>query len=118
MITRQQSNARMSQIVSFPLTGNMVILAGQVADNRSAGIREQSADVLAKIDRLLADAGTDKTAVVSAYVWLPNIGDFDAFNSVWDQWVAAGHTPARACVEAKLADPRLLVEVQVIAVKP
>lgn len=117
MITRLHANNRMSQVVSFPLTGTMVVLAGQVADNRKAGIKEQTADILARIDRLLADSGTDKTAIVSASVWLPNIIDFDAFNSVWDQWVSAGHTPARACVEAKLADPDLRVEIAVTAVK-
>lgn len=118
MIVRQNSNARMSQIITFPLSGDLVILAGQVADNREADLKGQTADILAKIDGLLSEAGTDKTKVVSAYIWLSDVvAGFDDMNSVWDKWVAAGHAPARACVEAKLADPRLLVEIQVIAVK-
>nr|GFD28443.1 hypothetical protein [Tanacetum cinerariifolium] len=79
---------------------------------------DQVQDTLAKIDQLLEEAGTDKSHVVSAYVWLKHVeADFDDMNSVWDQWVSPGNAPARACVEAKLADPRLLVEIQVIAVK-
>ena len=117
MIIRRQSNARMSQIVEYPLSGKAVVLSGLVADDPSGTIEEQTADVLGKIDRLLAEAGTDKTHVTHVYVWLPNIGDFAAMNSVYDAWVAPGHQPARACVEARLADPRLKVEIQAFAVK-
>ncbi len=117
MIQRLKSNARMSQVVTFPLTGSMVILAGQVADNRSLDVAGQTRDVLSKIDGLLAEAGVTKSEIVSAYVWLTDIATFDEMNAVWDAWVAPGHTPARACVEAKLADPNLKVEIQVYAVK-
>jgi enamine deaminase RidA (YjgF/YER057c/UK114 family) len=116
-IKRHHIGSRMSQIVEIPLSGTLVAIAGQVADDRTLDVKGQTADILAKIDRFLAEAGTDKSAVTHAYVWLTDIGDFDAMNSVWDVWVAQGHTPARACVEAKLADPRLKVEIQVFALK-
>ncbi|WP_334176292.1 RidA family protein [Pseudoxanthobacter sp.] len=117
MIERFHTSARMSQAVSVPLSGRLVILAGQVADDRSLDVAGQTADVLAKIDRLLADAGVDKTALVSASIWLTDISTFDEMNAVWDAWVPAGLAPARACVESKLADPRLRIEIQVFALK-
>jgi len=118
MIVRRHSNARMSQVVEYPLGGTAVVLAGQVADDPTGSIEAQTAGVLARIDRLLAESGTDKTAVTHVNVWLRDIGDFAAMNTVYDGWVKAGDQPARACVEAKLADPRLKVEIQVFAVKP
>jgi enamine deaminase RidA (YjgF/YER057c/UK114 family) len=117
MIVRRHSNARMSQVVEYPLSGTMVALAGQVADDPTGTIEAQTASVLARIDGFLAEAGTDKTAVTHVNVWLRDIGDFAAMTQIYDGWVAAGHQPARACVEAKLADPRLKVEIQVFAVK-
>jgi enamine deaminase RidA (YjgF/YER057c/UK114 family) len=117
MIERHFSNARMSQMVTYPLDGTAVALAGLVADDPTGDVKSQTTQVLAKIDRFLATAGTDKTRITHVYVWLPDIGDFDAMNSVYDAWVAKGHEPARACVEAKLADPRLKVEIQAFAVK-
>jgi enamine deaminase RidA (YjgF/YER057c/UK114 family) len=117
VIIRRQTNARMSQIVEYPLAGSAVVLAGLVADDPAGTIGQQTADVLAKIDRLLAEAGTDKTHLTHVYVWLPDIADFAAMNAVYDAWVAPGHQPARACVEARLADPRLKVEIQAFAVK-
>ncbi|WP_445505147.1 RidA family protein [Microvirga sp. G4-2] len=117
MITRHRTNARMSQIVEYPLSGTMVVLAGQVADEPSGDIREQTADILAKIDRLLSQAGTDKSKIVSAQIWLAHGADFDAMNTVWDAWMPQGCGPARACVESRLADPRLKIEIQVWALK-
>lgn len=117
MIERIKTNARMSQIVTFPMDGDMVILAGQVADDRSADAAGQTRDILARIDALLDVAGTGKDSVVSASIWLKDMGDFDAMNTVWDDWLPDGKAPARACVEAALAFPELLVEIQVIAVK-
>jgi len=108
----------MSQMVTYPLSGTVVALAGLVADDPTGDIKDQTSQVLSKIDRLLADAGTNKTSITHVYVWLPDIGDFDAMNSVYDAWVAKGHEPARACVEAKLADPRLKVEIQAFAIRP
>jgi len=117
MIQRLHSGTRMSQVVIYPASGHLVVLAGQVADDRTADVTGQTQDVLAKIDRLLADAGVDKTAIVSANVWLTDITTFDEMNAVWDAWVAPGHAPARACVESKLADPNLKIEIQVQALK-
>jgi len=108
----------MSQMVTYPLSGTVVALAGLVADDPTGDIKGQTSQILSKIDRLLADAGTNKASITHVYVWLPDIGDFDAMNSVYDAWVAKGHEPVRACVEAKLADPRLKVEIQAFAIRP
>ena len=93
-------------------------LAGQVADDPTADVSAQTQQVLDLVDALLAEAGTDKTKILSATIFLPDIGDFAAMNAVWEQWVVPGQTPARATVEAKLAAPGLLVEIQVIAAVP
>lgn len=117
MIERIQPNQRMSMVVTWPLTGRMIALSGQVADNRDEGVAAQTQNILAKIDALLAEAGADKTDIVSASIWLSDISTFDEMNAVWDAWVAPGAAPARACVEARLAHPTLKVEIQVFAVK-
>lgn len=117
MIIRHATTARLSHAVELPLTGTLVITAGEVADDPGADIVRQTEQVLAKIDALLAQAGSHKDNAVAAYIWLPDIADFEAMNSVWDKWITPGKAPARACVEAKLADPRLKVEIQVIAAK-
>jgi enamine deaminase RidA (YjgF/YER057c/UK114 family) len=117
MITRIQPGTRLSHAVTFPLSGTLVMTAGEVANDTSGDITAQTKDVLAKIDALLAEAGTDKNALLSAYIWLPDIGDFAAMNAVWDAWLPAGAAPVRACVEARLADPKLKVEIQVTALK-
>jgi hypothetical protein len=75
----------------------------------------QTEDVLASIDRLLGEAGSDKTKILSAQIFLPDMGDFAAMNSVWERWVVAGHTPARATIEAKLANPAYRIEILVVA---
>jgi enamine deaminase RidA (YjgF/YER057c/UK114 family) len=95
----------------------MVATAGEVADDWNADITVQTQQTLAKIDALLIAAGTSKHELVAGYVWLSDISDFNAMNAVWEAWVVPGKTPVRACVEAKLADPRLKVEIQVFAVK-
>ncbi len=117
MITRHSPGPRLSHAVEYPLNGTMVATAGEVADDPNADITAQTKQTLAKIDALLAGAGTSKNNLVAAYIWLPNIGDFDAMNAVWEAWIAPGKAPVRACVEAKLADPRLKIEIQVFAVK-
>lgn len=114
MIQRMQTNARMSQIV---VHGDTVYLAGQVADDRQADVQEQTRQVLAKIDKLMAEAGTDKTRMLSATIWLPDISDFAAMNEIWDAWVPAGAAPARACVQSALAFDSLKVEIGIIAAK-
>ncbi len=112
MIRRLQPGARMSQAV---IHGGTIYLAGQVADDTSAGVAGQTRQVLAAIDRLLADAGSDKTRILTATVYLANIATFAEMNAAWDAWVSREHPPARATVEARLAAPVYLVEIQVIA---
>ena len=112
MIDRLHLGPRMSQAV---IHGNTVYLAGQVADDPSQDVPGQTRQILSAIDRLLAEAGTDKTRILSATIYLADIGTFSQMNSVWDAWVPDGHTPARATVEAKLATPAFTVEIQVIA---
>jgi enamine deaminase RidA (YjgF/YER057c/UK114 family) len=89
-----------------------VYVAGQVA--KGATVKDQTTAILKQIDSLLAAAGTDKTKLLSATIWLVNMGTFAEMNSVWDPWVSPGNTPARACVESKLATPEYLVEIAVI----
>jgi enamine deaminase RidA (YjgF/YER057c/UK114 family) len=115
MLKRLETGPRMSQAV---IHGNTVYLAGQVADDTSADVTGQTRQVLATIDRLLAAAGSDKTRVLSATVYLADIGTFAAMNAAWDGWVAAGHAPARATVEAALASPAYKVEIVVTAALP
>ena len=111
-IERLQVGARMSQAVIHNQT---VYLAGQVADEASADVAGQTRQILSKIDGLLAEAGTDKSRLLLANVWLSDISTFDEMNSVWDAWVTPGSPPARACVESRLARPNLKVEIMVIA---
>ncbi len=112
-IERMHSATRMSQIV---VHGDTVYLAGQVSENAAAGpAGDQMADILQRIDGLLGEAGSDKTKILSATIWLADMRDFDAINQAWDAWVPEGHAPARACVEAKLAFTRFTVEVGIIA---
>ncbi len=111
-ITRSHTRARMSQIV---IHGNTIYLAGQVASDSSADISVQTEQVLDTIDQLLAEAGSDKSRLLSAQIWLANIGHFAEMNQVWDAWVPEGQAPARACIEARLATPEYLVEIGIIA---
>lgn len=112
-IERKQVGPRMSQIA---IHGNTVYLAGVVAAiHEGKSVAEQTAQVLEQIDALLAEAGTDKTQVYKATIWLRDIAGFAEMNSVWDKWVVAGKTPVRATVEARLAAPTILVEIQVEA---
>jgi len=113
-ITRKHTGQRMSQIV---IHGDTVYLAGQVAAEPSAGIGEQTRQVLDKIEALLAEAGSDKSKILSAQVWLTSMGHVAQMNEVWDAWLPEGVAPARACIEARLVSPELLVEIGVIAAK-
>ncbi len=117
MIQRFKPNPRMSMAVSWPMTGQMVVTAGHVAQDRSADVAGQTKDILDQLDAVLAEAGVSKADIVSAYIWLSDISTFDQMNGVWDAWVLPGSTPARACTEAKLAHSDLRVEIQVYAVK-
>jgi enamine deaminase RidA (YjgF/YER057c/UK114 family) len=95
--------------------GNTVYLAGQVAGDPSADVRGQTEQVLKKIDDLLAAVGSSKARLLSATVWLANISTFNEMNAAWDAWVDPASAPARATVEARLASPKYLVEIAVIA---
>ena len=95
---------------------NTVYLAGQVADKAAGGsVKEQALEILSLIDGLLAKAGTDKTKLISATIYLADIATFSEMNAVWEAWVVAGQTPARATLEAKLAHPKYTVEIVIIA---
>jgi enamine deaminase RidA (YjgF/YER057c/UK114 family) len=118
-IERRHTGKRMSDIVVFaPAEGRIAWLAGQVAADPAADITGQARSVLAQIDALLAEIGSDKTQILSATIYLPDIKDFAAMNAVWDAWVPQGHTPARATVEARLASPAYKIEIQVVAAAP
>lgn len=95
--------------------GNTVYLAGLTADDAKQDVKGQTQQILAKIDKFLKDAGTDKTKILSANIWLTDIGTWSQMNEVWKAWIPAGATPARATVEAKLANPALKVEIMVQA---
>ena len=111
-IRRLQPEGRLSGAV---VHGNTVYLAGQVANDPNGTIEQQTKEVLAAIDKLLAEAGTSKSKVLSCQVILNNIGDFAAMNSVYDAWIDPANPPARACIEARLAHPSLKVEIIAIA---
>lgn len=111
-IKRYQVGSRMSQGVA---AGGILYIAGQVADNGKASVEEQTREVLAKIDAVLAEAGTNKSRLLAVNVFLPNIDDFAAMNTVYDPWIDPANPPARACVEARLADSDLLVEMTAVA---
>ena len=111
-ITRHDVGPRMSQVV---VHGDTVYLAGQVADDTSAGVSGQTEQILRKIDDKLASVGSDKTKLLSANLWISDMRYFNEMNAVWDAWVAPGDPPARACVEARLAAPQYQVEIMVVA---
>jgi enamine deaminase RidA (YjgF/YER057c/UK114 family) len=107
-----------SKIYSKVVEANgFVFTAGIVADDVSKDARGQTEQILGEIDRLLKLAGTDKTKVVSATIWVTDIRHRDAMNEAWNAWTGGQNLPGRACIEAKLADPRMLVEIGVVAVK-
>lgn len=116
-IQRLESGPRMSQAVVFNKT---VYLAGQVARQpKGAGVAEQTRDILASIDRLLALAGTDKSQLLSATIWLTDFSTFGEMNQVWESWVIPGATPARATVSSpQLAGSDYRIEIGIIAAQP
>ena len=109
-ITRHGAGPRMSAAV---VHNNTVYLAGQVADGPD--VKSQTEAVLKKIDELLAASGSSKANLLSTVIYLADIRGFEQMNAVWDAWVSAGNTPARATVEARLANPKYLVEIMVTA---
>ena len=110
-IKRLHAGPRMSQAV---IHGNTVYLAGQVG-KPGGKVAQQTKDILDTIDKLLAEAGTDKSKILQAIIWLADMKDFAEMNSVWDKWVDGPNAPARATGEAKLAGPEYLVEIIVTA---
>jgi enamine deaminase RidA (YjgF/YER057c/UK114 family) len=111
-IQRLDQSARRSRAV---IHRGVVYLAGQVADDRSGDIAQQTREVLAKVDALLAQAGTDRSRLLTAQVWLSTMKDFDGMNAIWDAWVVQGSTPTRCCGQVGLADPGWKVEIVVSA---
>jgi enamine deaminase RidA (YjgF/YER057c/UK114 family) len=111
-IKRLHVGKRLSEVA---IHNNTVYLAGQIPDDLSLDIKGQTREVLAHIDRLLGEAGSDKTCILSCQIYIKDMADFPGMNEEWDAWVPQGHTPPRATVEAKLYDPRVLVEIVVIA---
>jgi enamine deaminase RidA (YjgF/YER057c/UK114 family) len=112
MVQRFDVGARMSEM---SVHNGVAYLAGQVAADGSQDITGQTRQVLEAIDALLARAGTDKSKVLRAQIFIADLADFPAMNAVWDTWVVPGNTPARATVEAKLAKPEWKVEIVVTA---
>lgn len=96
---------------------NFVFLQGCTAEDLSADVTGQTRQVLARIDALLEQHGTDNTRLLQAQIWLKDIRDREAMNAVWQAWLPPGGAPARACVQAHMADPRHLVEIMVTACK-
>ncbi len=112
-INRKHTNTRMSQIVTH---GETIYLAGQVG-TAGASVEKQTRDCLDSVDRLLAEAGSDKAHILQAIIWLADIVDFAEMNAAWDEWIPEGFAPVRACGEARLATSEYLVEVIITAAK-
>lgn len=111
-VERVNVEKRLSDMAIF---NGVAYLAGQVPDDASLDIQGQTAQVLDTIDQLLATAGTDKSRILMAQIFLANMKEFDGMNKAWDAWVAPGNAPPRATVEARLANPDLKVEIIVTA---
>ena len=113
-ILRTEPNAIMSRAVEYH---GFVFTQGMVARDLSQDVAGQTRDILEQLDALLEQHGTDSTRILQAQIWLKHIGDRGALNEVWQGWVPTGEAPARACVQAEMADPRMLVEIMLITTK-
>ena len=113
-IVRTESNTILSRAVEYH---GFVFLAGITAKDTFKDIRGQTQEVLEQIDHLLESHGTDKTRLLQAQIWVKDIRDREAMNELWSTWLPKGRAPARACVQANMADPRLLVEIMIVACK-
>lgn len=102
------NNGRRSRAI---IANGTIFMGGQVADDLSADITEQTRQTLARIETILTENGSDKTKMVSAQIWLKSMDDYAAMNAVWDQWINADGAPTRACGVVEMADPRILVEI-------
>jgi enamine deaminase RidA (YjgF/YER057c/UK114 family) len=115
-IIRHEMGHRFSEMVVVNLgTARLLYLSGQVAENASLDITGQARQVLHRIDELLAAEGARREHIVSVTIYLRTVGDYAAMNAVWDEWVPAGHAPARATVGAKLIDSEYRIEIQAVA---
>lgn len=114
IITRRELEPILANVVEV---GDWVLTAGCIADDTSLDVTGQTRQALADADRYLKLCGSDKSKILSAVIWVADIRLRDAMNRAWLEWVDPQHLPARACVEAKMADPRCLVEIAFIAVK-
>lgn len=103
------------RLSDMAVSNGVAYLAGQVPDDTTQDITGQTAQVLATIDKLLAEAGTDKTRILMAQIFVANMKEFDGMNKAWDAWVAEGNAPPRATIEARLANPDYKVEIVVTA---
>ena len=103
------------RLSDMAVCNGVAYLAGQVPDDTTQDITGQTAQVLATIDKLLAEAGTDKTKILMAQIFVANMKEFDGMNKAWDAWVAEGNAPPRATIEARLANPDYKVEIVVTA---
>jgi enamine deaminase RidA (YjgF/YER057c/UK114 family) len=118
-IERRHIGKRLSESVVFMPAGERIAwLAGQVAEDPTVDVSAQARSVLKRIDALLAEVGSDKSQILSATIYLPDMKDFPLMNAVWDAWVPQGHAPARATVEARLASSDYKIEIQVVAAAP
>jgi len=113
-VTRHEPHGILSKAVEG---GGLVFTAGITPDDYSKDVTGQTREVLAELDRVLGLAGTDKSKILSATIWVPDIRLRDGMNEAWNEWTGGENLPARACIEAKLASPVILVEIAVVAVK-
>jgi enamine deaminase RidA (YjgF/YER057c/UK114 family) len=113
-ITRHEPSKIYSKVVE---ANGFVFTAGIVADDPKQDAKGQTQQILGEIDRLLKLGGSDKTKIVSTTIWVSDIRHRDAMNEAWTAWTGGQNLPGRACIEAKLADPRMLVEIAVVAAK-
>ncbi len=113
-ILRTEPTAIMSRAVEYH---GFVFTQGMVARDLAGDVTAQTRDVLEQLDALLEEHGTDSTRILQAQIWLKHIGDRGALNAVWQDWLPEGEAPARACVQAEMADPRMLVEIMLVMTK-
>lgn len=113
-ILRYDANSRRSRAA---VVGDMIFFAGQVGDDFSGDVAQQTLEALERIERILIELGSDKSRMVSATIWLSDMADFDAMNAVWDAWIDKANPPTRACGQVVMADPRILVEIIPIAAR-
>ena len=113
-ITRLQSGPKLSRIV---IHNDMVYLCGQVAKDYDGDIKEQTRTMLERVDEHLAEAGTDRTKILTATIYIKDASEVALMNEVWGEWLGDGPRPARTCVQASMASPKILVEITVTATK-